>query len=55
MFSSFTPGGTDVIISPHGDEDIVSTPLFGFDCEAEYISGFDGAAWGVSPQYILNL
>lgn len=54
QFSAFVLGGLGQSIAPSGDENIVSTPMFGFDMENEYLSGFDVGAWGVSPEYLLN-
>jgi hypothetical protein len=31
-----------------------SAPLFGFDVQNQYISGFDAGAWGVPPQYFTS-
>ncbi|MDE1158447.1 MAG: DUF2612 domain-containing protein [Neorhizobium sp.] len=31
-----------------------SAPLFGFDIENDFISGFDVGAWAITPDYFLN-
>ena len=32
-----------------------ASPLFGFDAESQYISGFDTGSWGVPPDYVEGL
>jgi Protein of unknown function (DUF2612) len=45
------PGG---VTTDYAVTSVDETPLFGWDVENEFISGWDVGAWGVSPQYLLT-
>lgn len=54
LLDRYFPLKPEGVRSYHLVTSVNQAPLFGFDVENEYVSGFDVGSWGVSPDYIVD-